>query len=160
VTNVIFRFEDRPLWAWAAILRRLFDAPASGADWRPVISILATRYDDERGLRLAQKLCPGCKVRLARERVLAPTVLQRDSGVVEISDGIRTARLVAGLGQGRIAVEVGFDFADDKKAELAGLRLVARDVAKISTAGAAFVPHLERNLAGVPLPEVAATLEG
>jgi hypothetical protein len=159
VTSVIFRFEERPLWCWAAVLRRLFDAPASGADWKPVVSVLTDRYDDERGLRLAQKLCPRAKIRLGRGKVLAPTVLQREAGFLEASDAARKATLVADLGGRGIAVEVGYDFAGDRDAELAALRVLARDLARLVHAGAAFVPHQDRNLAGLPLSDLAKALE-
>jgi len=123
-----------------------------------VSSILAHRSSDERGLRLAQSLCPGVKVKVGSGEVLAPTVLKRDDSFIELSDGVRTARLLTSAHKGGAIIEVLADF-DDSKVEQSMLAALVGVVDKAChAAGTVFVPHQDRNLVGVPLGEACGVL--
>ena len=156
--KIVCRLEHRPLWGWAAALHRLFGASGSGADWRPVTSILADRFDDERGVRMAQSLCPGPRIRASRGTVLAPTVLRRDASFLEVKGETQTATLIQGLRGGGMAVEIEVDLGDSYS-ESAMLASVVAAVGRVSAPGSAvFIPEQERNLVGLTFEEAESAL--
>lgn len=156
--KIVVRLKHRPLWGWAALLQRLFGASGSGADWRPVVSLLASRFDDERGVRLAQSLCPGPRVRGGQGTVLAPTVLRRDGFFLEIKDERYTARLVSKLSSQGIAIECEAELGD-AWSEGALLASALGALARVSGTGAVvYIPEQERNLVGVALDEAQSLL--
>jgi hypothetical protein len=158
VKKIICRLDHRPLWGWAAALHRLFGAAGSGADWRPVTSILAGRFDDERGVRMAQSLCPGPRISAGRGTMLAPTVLRREAAFLEVNGETQKATLIQGLRAGGMAVEIEVDLGD-AWSESALLASVVAAVGRVSASGSVvFIPEQERNLVGVTFEEAESLI--